>query len=99
MDSTQQIRTSAFGFIRFTSDTDGKEITIYSPVDQSILGRYEPLDEAQALAVLSRSKHAFHHSWRRVPLIDRIRFCNKFLDVILAKKLELAKELTMVVGR
>ncbi len=93
------VRTTAFGFIRYTSDPEGKEMTIYSPVDQSIIGRYEVMTEDVVLGqVLAQSKQAFS-TWRRIPLGERIRFCNKFLDVILAKKLELAKELTMVVGR
>ena len=69
-----------------------------SPVDGTVYVEREQADPAQIDATLSRAASA-QHSWRQVPIAERARYCSAMVDAFVARRDELANELTWQMGR
>ncbi|MCH4562160.1 aldehyde dehydrogenase family protein [Halomonas sp. EGI 63088] len=69
-----------------------------SPVDGSIYVEREQADAAQVEATLERAVVA-QRAWREVPLCERTRLCSAMVDTFVARRNELAEELTWQMGR
>ncbi|EPC01427.1 aldehyde dehydrogenase [Litchfieldella anticariensis FP35 = DSM 16096] len=69
-----------------------------SPVDGSVYVEREQADAAQVEATLERAVAA-QRSWREVPLGERARLCSAMVDAFVARRDELAEELTWQMGR
>ena len=71
---------------------------IVSPGDGSLYKSIPYSTKQQVLDKLNQAQSAFE-SWRLVPLEERIHICNSFVEKLLDKKDEIAKELTLLMGR
>ncbi|APX94149.1 aldehyde dehydrogenase [Halomonas sp. 1513] len=69
-----------------------------SPVDGTVYVEREQADPAQIEATLSRAASA-QRSWRQVPVAERGRLCSAMVDAFVARRDELATELTWQMGR
>ncbi|MBD3896389.1 aldehyde dehydrogenase family protein [Halomonas sp. ML-15] len=69
-----------------------------SPVDGSVYVERELADPAQIETALSRAASA-QRSWREVPIVERARYCSAMVDAFVARRDELAGELTWQMGR
>lgn len=69
-----------------------------SPVDGSVYVEREQAGPAQVEAVLARAAAA-QRAWRETSLAERARLCAKMVDVFVARRDELARELTWQMGR
>ncbi|PAU78302.1 aldehyde dehydrogenase family protein [Halomonas salipaludis] len=69
-----------------------------SPVDGTVYVEREQADPAQIDATLSRAASA-QRSWREVPVAERGRLCSAMVDAFVARRDELATELTWQMGR
>ncbi|MGQ0664988.1 MAG: aldehyde dehydrogenase family protein [Pseudomonadota bacterium] len=69
-----------------------------SPVDGRIVAERPLASAADIAAALARAKSA-QAEWRRVPVAERARLLNRFVEAMEAKKAELARELTLQMGR
>ncbi|MDR5906546.1 aldehyde dehydrogenase family protein [Franzmannia qiaohouensis] len=69
-----------------------------SPVDGTVYVEREQADPAQIDATLSRAASA-QRSWREVPIAERARYCSAMVDAFVARRDELANELTWQMGR
>jgi acyl-CoA reductase-like NAD-dependent aldehyde dehydrogenase len=72
--------------------------TVISPVDGTPLLSRNYATPEEIDRVMERSLAAFH-DWKRVPLEERIRLALKFVDCFVAKKDDIAREITMQMGR
>lgn len=71
---------------------------LISPVDGSVYAERAIATEAQVAAVFSAARDA-QKAWAALPLDDRIAYCLKALDAMLAMRMEIAEELTWQMGR
>lgn len=69
-----------------------------SPIDGSIVCERELASAAQIETALERATRAFAH-WRRVPLAQRIELLSRAVDLFVARKEEIAREITLQMGR
>ncbi|MFB9147598.1 aldehyde dehydrogenase family protein [Halomonas alkalicola] len=69
-----------------------------SPVDGSVYVERELADPAQIDATLSRAASA-QRSWRETSIAERARLCSAMVDAFVARRDELASELTWQMGR
>ncbi|CAG8560805.1 10190_t:CDS:2 [Acaulospora colombiana] len=74
-----------------------QQVTI-SPVDNKPFVTIPLATSEQVEEVIKRSKDAFL-SWKKVPVKERAIIVSKFVDAFVAKREEIAKELTMQMGR
>lgn len=74
------------------------KLTLNSPIDGSLLfeGALTAADELPALG--QRARDAFR-SWRKVPLSNRKAICTRWCDLLVQRKEELGRELTLQMGR
>ena len=69
-----------------------------SPIDGSVVADRPAATADELDAKLDRAVQALRH-WRKLPLSERIERCTRMLDVLAARKGELARELTLQMGR
>ena len=69
-----------------------------SPIDGSVVCERPLSSEKDAEAALDAATRA-KREWRSLPLSERIARLNAFVDAIVARKSELADELTLQMGR
>lgn len=69
-----------------------------SPVDGSVYVERELADAATVEATLARAREA-QRAWREVPLDERARLCSAMVDAFVARRDQLAEELTWQMGR
>lgn len=69
-----------------------------SPVDGSVFCRLPLADEARIDATLEAAAEAGRR-WRSAPLDERAALCTAFVDAFVARKAEIAEELTWQMGR
>lgn len=69
-----------------------------TPVDGSVFVERPLASEAELDRALERAKKA-QAAWKRVPIDERAAVCRRFVDAFVAKKDELAIELTWQMGR
>ncbi|KAJ3009421.1 hypothetical protein HKX48_007938 [Thoreauomyces humboldtii] len=74
------------------------EYTIISPVNGKAHATVKLSSEAQAKEAVGRAAAAFP-KWRATPLATRIQLVAKFVDAFVARKDELAEELSWLMGR
>ncbi|PMR73382.1 aldehyde dehydrogenase family protein [Billgrantia endophytica] len=69
-----------------------------SPVDGSVYVERQQAEPAEVEAALARAVTA-QRAWRDVPLAERARFCSRMVDAFVARRDEMAEELTWQMGR
>ncbi|SHE43116.1 Acyl-CoA reductase [Modicisalibacter ilicicola DSM 19980] len=69
-----------------------------SPVDGSVYVERELADTERIEATLTRAKAA-QRAWREVALAERARLCSAMVDALVARRDQLAEELTWQMGR
>ncbi|CAG8564158.1 15067_t:CDS:10, partial [Dentiscutata heterogama] len=74
-----------------------EQVTI-SPIDNSVYVTRTLATTEQVLGAIERSKNAFL-SWKKVSVKERANIISKFVDIFVAKKDDIAKELTLQMGR
>jgi len=80
-------------------DMAASEFTnIISPIDGSVLLRRAHLGAAETAAALARA-HAAQATWRGVPVAERAALLTRGIDAFVAKKPQIAEELTRQMGR
>jgi acyl-CoA reductase-like NAD-dependent aldehyde dehydrogenase len=70
----------------------------FSPIDGSLCVE-RPLATQDEIAKILERATAAKHSWRKVPLAERIAICRRFAEVMVSRKDELGRELTVQMGR
>lgn len=73
-------------------------LSIITPVDSTAFATVQISSSEQVQAAVERAAKA-QKSWKRVPLKQRVEMGRRFLEVFGTRKDELAKELTMQMGR
>ncbi|KAF9434202.1 hypothetical protein BGZ76_008413 [Entomortierella beljakovae] len=73
-------------------------LSIVTPVDSTIFATVQVSSSEQVQAAVERAVVA-QKAWKRVPLTQRVETARRFLEVFGTRKDELAKELTMQMGR
>jgi len=74
-----------------------KQVTI-SPVDNTPYVTRTLATTEEVNAAIERSNVAFQ-SWKKVPVKERVQIMSKFVDAFVAKKENIAMELTLQMGR
>ncbi|PMR70320.1 aldehyde dehydrogenase family protein [Halomonas heilongjiangensis] len=69
-----------------------------SPVDGSVYVEREQADAARVEAALARAVAA-QREWRETSLAERARYCSRMVDAFVARRDQLAEELTWQMGR
>ncbi|MGQ7247423.1 aldehyde dehydrogenase family protein [Halomonas sp. V046] len=72
--------------------------TTISPVDGSVYVRRELADQEQIEGALERATEA-QRRWRDTPVAERARYCAAMVDAFVARRDDLAHELTWQMGR
>jgi len=75
-----------------------EEIKVVSPIDGSVVARRTLAGAGEIAAVVAAAKKA-QRDWRAVPLAGRIDICRRFAVAMLARKQDIAIELTRQMGR
>jgi delta 1-pyrroline-5-carboxylate dehydrogenase len=73
-------------------------LSIITPVDSTAFATVQISSSEQVQAAVERAAKA-QKAWKRVPLKQRVEMGRRFLEVFGTRKDELAKELTMQMGR
>ncbi|KAG0260931.1 hypothetical protein BG011_001531 [Mortierella polycephala] len=73
-------------------------MSIITPVDSTVFATVQVSSSEQVQAAVEQAAKA-QKSWKKVPLKQRIDLGRRFLEVLGTRKDELAKELTMQMGR
>ena len=73
-------------------------IQCFSPIDGALVAERPEASWSVVDALLDRSVQAFRH-WQKVPLAERIELCRRFVACFVAKKGEIAREITVQMGR
>jgi acyl-CoA reductase-like NAD-dependent aldehyde dehydrogenase len=73
-------------------------VTTISPVDGRVYVTRPYATSAELGQVLERAAAA-QAQWRKVPLEERMAYCTRFVDAMLANKAAIAEELTWQIGR
>ncbi len=74
------------------------EIKTVSPIDGSIVATRRLSTSADIMAAAAKARAA-QREWRKVPPAERARLCTRFVEAMLAKKPDIAIELTKQMGR
>ncbi|KAG9067476.1 hypothetical protein KI688_012259 [Linnemannia hyalina] len=74
------------------------KLSVITPVDSTVFATVQISSSEQVQAAVERAAKA-QKSWKRVPLKQRVEMGRRFLEVFGTRKDELAKELTMQMGR
>jgi len=74
------------------------QIEVVSPIDGSVVARRKLAGATEIAAVLAAARKA-QREWRNVPLTGRIEACRRFTAAMLARKQDIAVELTRQMGR
>ncbi len=69
-----------------------------SPIDGSVVVERELANAAQIDAALQRAAHAFPE-WRRTPVDRRVELLSRAVDLFVARREEIAREITLQMGR
>jgi len=75
-----------------------KTFKVISPVDDSVVATLPLVDKEQMNVLLHKSAEA-QKKWRQVTSKERVAICRKFVEKFQEKKDEIARELTMQMGR
>jgi acyl-CoA reductase-like NAD-dependent aldehyde dehydrogenase len=75
-----------------------EQLVTVSPIDGSVVAEREYATGAEIAAALERARSAFAH-WRGVPVEERARYCTHFADAFVGKRDEIAREITLQMGR
>ncbi|KAK3824357.1 MAG: aldehyde dehydrogenase [Linnemannia elongata] len=75
-----------------------KTLSVITPVDSTAFATVQISSSEQVQAAVERAAKA-QKSWKQVPLKQRVEMGRRFLEVFGTRKDELAKELTMQMGR
>ncbi|KAF8976529.1 hypothetical protein BGZ46_008186 [Entomortierella lignicola] len=73
-------------------------LSVVTPVDSTVFATVQISSSEQVQAAVEKAAEA-QKSWKRVPLKQRVETGRRFLEVFGTRKDELAKELTMQMGR
>lgn len=73
-------------------------LSITTPVDSTVFATVQISSSAQVQAAVERA-HKAQKAWKNVPIKQRVDLARRFLDTLGHRKDELAKELTMQMGR
>ena len=73
-------------------------IQCISPVDGSVYVERQSADSAEIQQVLSAAESA-QKSWKKIPVAERMALCSKAVDSFVARRDEIASELTWQMGR
>ncbi|KAG0357946.1 hypothetical protein BGZ54_000103, partial [Gamsiella multidivaricata] len=73
-------------------------LSVVTPVDSTVFAKVQISSTEQVQAAVERAAKA-QKGWKQVPLKDRVETGRRFLEVFGTRKDELAKELTMQMGR
>ncbi|KAF9128857.1 hypothetical protein BGW39_004670 [Mortierella sp. 14UC] len=73
-------------------------LSIITPVDSTAFATVQISSSEQVQAAVQKASQA-QKSWKKVPLKQRVEMGRRFLEVLGTRKDELAKELTMQMGR
>ncbi|KAG0348734.1 hypothetical protein BG004_004310 [Podila humilis] len=73
-------------------------LAITTPVDSTVFATVKISSSEQVQAAVVRAAKA-QKQWKKVPIQDRVRLGRQFLEILGRRKEELAKELTMQMGR
>ena len=73
-------------------------IQCFSPIDGALVAERPEANWPVVDALLDRSVQAFRH-WQKVPLEERIEMCRRFVACFTSKKGEIAREITVQMGR
>eukprot|EP01136_Pigoraptor_vietnamica_P043456 Opistho-1_new@18884 len=74
------------------------ELKVVTPIDNSVFVTRKLATDEEVAQTLQRARDA-HKKWRDVPLKERMAYCTRFVDAFVKRKDEIAKELTMQMGR
>ena len=75
-----------------------EKIQCISPIDGRVIAERPAATWSQTDVVLERASQAARH-WRNVPLDERIQLCQRFVSWFIDKKGELAREISLQMGR
>ena len=73
-------------------------IQCISPIDGALVAERPEAEWSTVDVLLDRSVQAFRQ-WQRVPLAERIELCRRFVSCFVAKKGEVAREISVQMGR
>jgi acyl-CoA reductase-like NAD-dependent aldehyde dehydrogenase len=73
-------------------------LSVTTPVDSTIFATVKISNTEQVQAAVERASKA-QKAWKKVPVRERVALGRKFLEILGSRKDELAKELTMQMGR
>lgn len=73
-------------------------LKIISPIDQSIVAERPIATTQQIINALNRAQQA-QQQWQQTPIRERARLCHLAIDEFVAQRAEIAKEITMQMGR
>jgi acyl-CoA reductase-like NAD-dependent aldehyde dehydrogenase len=73
-------------------------LQVYSPIDGALVFERPAAGDRQILEVLARAKGAGPR-WTAIPLEERLEILSRFVDAFVAKGDEIARELTIMMGR
>ncbi|KAF9326877.1 hypothetical protein BG006_009742 [Podila minutissima] len=73
-------------------------LSVTTPVDSTVFATVKISNTEQVQAAVERASKA-QKAWKKVPVKERVALGRKFLEVLGTRKDELAKELTMQMGR
>lgn len=74
------------------------ELICRSPIDGAVVAR-RPLATPEQVHAAIEHARAAQRAWHAVPLAARIETVARFVDAMCARKSELARELTLMMGR
>ncbi|KAF9310631.1 hypothetical protein BG003_008327 [Podila horticola] len=73
-------------------------LSVTTPVDSTVFATVKISNTEQVQAAVERAAKA-QKAWKKVPIKERVALGRKFLEILGTRKDELAKELTMQMGR
>ncbi|KAF9377402.1 hypothetical protein CPB97_010219 [Podila verticillata] len=73
-------------------------LSVTTPVDSTVFATVKISNTEQVQAAVERASKA-QKAWKKVPVRERVALGRKFLEILSSRKDELAKELTMQMGR
>ncbi|KAF9428162.1 hypothetical protein BGZ94_003203 [Podila epigama] len=73
-------------------------LSVTTPVDSTVFATVKISNSAQVQAAVEKAAQV-QKQWKRVPIQERVTLGRKFLEILGSRQVELAKELTMQMGR
>jgi acyl-CoA reductase-like NAD-dependent aldehyde dehydrogenase len=73
-------------------------LQVFSPIDGALVLEREPAGESEVAAALERARQGAAR-WSALPLEERLATLERFVDALVARKDEIAAELTTMMGR